>query len=138
MKKILLILVAIFSFSVFNANAQNLLSEGVKAYRAECPVNLGDGMVLSDVFIAGRNVVMQIKFNDTDGIIDLINQNPQIKGQLSEALIGELGNDPESIIFLGLVADNDKNLVFQMIDKRTGKKTDLTMTAKSMRQFLYN
>ena len=137
MKKILLILLTVLTFSAANANAQSLLSEGIKQYRAECPVNLGDGMVLSDVFINGQNVVMQIKFNDTDGVISAINQYPQIKGELSNALLGELATDEESILFLALVADAGKNLVLQMVDKRTGKKTDLTVTASSIRQLLY-
>ena len=110
----------------------SLLALKIEAERSSLPMQLDEGMVMTDCSLDRDNIVMVIEIDES-----IYSMNDFIENQdlMKSSIIEESLNDPESKIMLDLCKVSHSGLVYRMIGNYTGKQLDIVITQEEIRQF---
>lgn len=108
-------------------NPDDLLMQSVNVTNAQCPMPLGNGLVMNRVEVEGDNVVY---FYDTDEDIISLDQLEQNREQAMQSLRQELftSSDPTVSQFLKLCKNARKNVVYRYCGSTSGNTVDFTIS----------
>lgn len=134
MKKILVFLVLALSFAV-NVRAESVLGELVTLMNAECPEDMGDGMVLQKTFIQGDNVVFQIQVQEAD-VVEAMSDMPDLIDSLGGMMIDSMASDEGMLMLMMLMVEEKKNLVMRFTSPGTRKVANMTIKSSKLAQSL--
>ena len=110
-----------------NQRASSLLKNTIDIYNSQYPVDMGDGMTMTEVIDDGKNVIIVIKIDDPSVDFDVVRDNI---GEFKQEY--NLKSDPHMASFIELIKPMNRGLTFRYIDANSDKTIDLTYSPEEL------
>ncbi len=109
----------------------NLLCLSVEAERSSLPMEIGEGLTLTDYSLEGENIVAHTQFDDELYSVDEISANMKL---LKGNILDEVLSDPSVKAWLGLCKVSHSGLKFIYTGKKSHKSVELLISSDEIRQ----
>lgn len=129
--KFMFIICALLSALVLNSCAPEYKLEfAIGTASAECPVDLGDGITITEIDSEDNNVVYTCIVDESDSetlVSDM--DNHRIRSVMKESILSTLVNssDPDMNEFINLVKEAKYNIVYRYIGSLSNAKVDIVI-----------
>lgn len=129
--KFMFIICALLSALVLNSCAPEYKLEfAIGAASAECPIDLGDGITITNIDSEDNNVVYTCIVDESDSetlVSDM--DNHRIRSVMKESILSTLVNssDPDMNEFINLVKEAKYNIVYRYIGSLSNTKVDIVI-----------
>ena len=130
MKKVLIpiLLTAIAVLSVQSCNmGEAVLQAAIKAANEQCPNNMGDGMVMTEIGYDGQNVVYSISCDAETYYLEQDLVTDEMKQSMIDELLTNEASDKNVKTFLTLVRKADAGITYQYYVPGTDQTMDVTL-----------
>lgn len=109
----------------------NLLTLSVEAERSSLPMQIDEGMYMSDYQLDSDNIIITIKLDESIYSIDNMIGNRNL---MKATILSEGQRDPDSKAFLDLCKVSHTGLVYVIKGNRTHKSFDIVISSDEIRQ----
>lgn len=105
-------------------NPEELLAQDVRVTNDECPMEVDEGMVITEILIEGSDVVYVCQVDETLFDMDDFETNREAAQAALEEYMASLANDPSGKAFLNHCKNAGKDIVYRYQGTTTGKVSD--------------
>ncbi len=108
--------IAIASFSSCQEMSSMTIEAAVESYNEECPIDMGDGLIMDRVYTSGNNVVFSYKTEDYNVILGLKILGNEAKELVMDELRQVHSNDKGTQLLVDLCIEAKYNIVYKYSD----------------------
>jgi hypothetical protein len=114
---------------LFSCTSKDMLSIAVEACAEECPMDLGGGLVMTDVTIQNGDVVYLYEMDENSYDIASIKSDPITQALMKEAMLEELNNSSDKSLhdFIKIVRKSNADIIYRYVGSESGKGFDIVI-----------
>lgn len=122
-----LMAMAFVMFAVSSCSADQQLDREIKAYKAQLPMYVGEGMTISDIENDGSYLVYTADYNESGFEIPAIKDYPEVTDVMKQAIAQELfsSNNAEVKKLFELLREANLGVKYKIVGERTGDTLEL-------------
>ncbi len=111
----------------------NLLSLSIEAERTDLPMDIDDGLLMTDYRLEGDNIVIFIQVDENLYSIEEMHANKEL---IKAAMIEEGLNQPESKALLDLCKVSHTGLIYRMYGHQSNQEFEVEITSDEIRHIV--
>lgn len=134
-KKLFFISAVMGALVLASCSSGSKVEIAVGAASADCPMDLGEGLTITDIDTEGNNVVYNCVVDESDGETSVADfDDPIVRSAMKEAMMEFLldDSDPDMKEFIDLVKDANYNIVYRFVGSHSNAKVDVVVYAHEL------
>lgn len=128
MKKYFLFCALIIALVLTSCSPEFKLEFQVGVASADCPVDIGDGVTITNIDTEGNNVVYTCVVDESDGETSVADfDDPFVRSVMKEASLEYIktDSDPDTRELIRLIKDANYNIVYRYVGSHTNAKVNI-------------
>lgn len=127
MKRLALVLAVVALTLATACSKKAELKLGVAMANKECPMEIEEGMVVTEIALEGDDIVYTCMIDDDEEITVCDMDDPYLKAIMKEAVLAGLVYESDSDVhdFIGLIKDTESTIVYRMVGTYSGCEVNI-------------
>ena len=129
MKKFFFLVALVSAFIMGSCTSNSQLELAIKVAAADCPMDLGDGLVITGIEKEGTNVLFTCVMDEVANDFTIAEMDvPEVRAVMKDAMMQTLKEDDEDLqAFVKLVKEANCNVIYRFVGSHTNEQMDIVV-----------